>query len=145
MMTMTSTMTRTSSTFFAPQGKPVDPPKAKTKTIRWFVPGAMPVPVFPVFRDVVGIYSLNHLFDLPYRLRTSIPVRVLWEEEMGGYVVYDDMFDWYGVGDNVDMALRHLAEVIVEDYEDLEQNAERLFPNLRKKLELMRKVLFHAS
>ena len=60
---------------------------------------------------------------------------------MGGYVAYDDMFDWYGVGDNVNMALRHLAEVIVEDYEDLEQNAERLFPNLREKLELMRRVL----
>ena len=144
MVTMTSTMTGTSSTFFAPQGKPVDSPKAKTKTMRWFVPGATPLPVFPVFRDVVGVYSLDHLFDLPYCLRTSIPVRVVWEEEMGSYVAYDDMFGWYGVGEKVDLALRHLAEVIVEDYEDLEQEAERLLPNLKKRFEEMRKVLFHA-
>ena len=140
-----STMTGTSSTFYPLLETPVEPPKAKTMMMRWFVPDATPLPIFPVFRDVVGVYSLDHLFDLPYRLRMSIPVRIVWEEEMGGYVAYDDMFGWYGVGDNVDIALRHLAEVIVEDYEDLEQNAQRLFPNLRKKLELMREVLFHAS
>jgi len=64
-----------------------------------------------------------------------------WEEQMGGYVAYDDMFGWYGVGETEMAALCHLVDVVMEDYQDLEQNADRLLPDLEAKLHRMRKVL----
>ncbi|RLT37675.1 MAG: hypothetical protein DWI57_13380 [Chloroflexi bacterium] len=90
------------------------------------------------------IFQTFHLFGLPYHLRTHIPVRVVWEAEMGGYVAYEEIFGWYGVGDTRRAAMRHLAEVIVEDFEDLQQDEDRLLPDLQAKLHLMREILVYA-
>lgn len=89
-----------------------------------------------------ALSTLNHP---RYQLREEIPVQVQWEEEMQCYVAYDHLFDWYGTGDSPNDAVRHLAEVLLEDYQDLNEMEGDLSPELQGKLSEMRRYILDAG
>lgn len=97
------------------------------------------------YPDAAGVIALTELYDDRYRLREYLPVRVEWETEMGAYVAYDDTFGWYGVGGSLGKAVQHLAEIIIEDYQDLIEDEDDLFPDLLIRLQHMRKIIIDAS
>ena len=91
-----------------------------------------------VRKNLEQVISLNRLPDPAYRLRQSIPVRIQWDDVAKCYVAYDDIFDWYGMGDTPGDALAQLSEVILEDYLDLNELEDSLAPELTEKLTQMR-------
>lgn len=56
------------------------------------------------------------------------------------YLVTDEIIPLYGVGSTVEEALDDYRSALVEYYETLEEDADRLAKHLREQLELLRQV-----
>jgi hypothetical protein len=89
--------------------------------------------------------ELSNLFDPQYRLRAAIPIRVQWEGPTGEFVAFDDIFNWHGIGATPAEAILHLTQVILEDFQDLQEWEPSLAPDLQQKLNLMREYITHAD
>ena len=56
------------------------------------------------------------------------------------YLVIDEVIPLYGVGPTVEEAMEDYRSALVEYYEMLEEDADRLAKHLREQLELLRRV-----
>lgn len=78
-------------------------------------------------------------------LRCPISVSVSWSQEMQCYLAQDYVFHWHGQGDTVEEALQELADVIAEDYNDLQSWPGELSDPLQKRLAIMKRYFEDAS
>jgi hypothetical protein len=77
-------------------------------------------------------------------LRSPISVSVSWSDEMRCYLAIDEVFSWHGQGDSVQEALQDLADVIAEDYEDLQGSPGELSEPLQERLNIMKRYFEDA-
>jgi hypothetical protein len=78
-------------------------------------------------------------------LRQAIPAHVEWSAEMNCFLAIDDLFQWHGQGGSAQMALQDLANIIVEDYNELRNWQGTLSRPLQERLNTMKKYIEDAS
>lgn len=79
------------------------------------------------------------------QLRCPISASVSWSEEMNSHLAVDYVFQWHGQGDSIQEALQDLADVIAEDYEDLQSWPGELSEPLQQRLTIMKRYFEDAS
>jgi hypothetical protein len=77
-------------------------------------------------------------------LRCPVPASVVWSQDMVCFLAVDYVFDWHGQGGTMQEALQDLADVITEDYLELNNWPGRLSKPLQTRLNIMKRYFEDA-
>lgn len=100
-----------------------------------------------------GMSIVGYVTDMLKRCVESTPTwsyAIEHDEELGQYVVSDSVVHAYGVGETVDEALKDYRMMMLDMYENLSNNVDRLSPRLERQykalsLQLKQKGLIEVN
>ena len=110
-----------------PEGRPVP--------LKWVIPSELQALYANHASFVAYSDFMTSLPDPHYRLR--MPIRVVVDQDDDHYLVGDDVFMRYGVGSTVAEAKLDYSYALLDYYDELREDPDKLSPDLSRDLELL--------